>query len=246
MILERYRLDNPFATKQTESDASVSTYARMVQRGQELIELPRRGGGLVPDDAAREGHQADHRPERVLPRRQRHQRHARGREGPDPGLPRPVPGPQEDPGDLLGHRGLPPRESVHRERVVPRAGELRGRQGGLRHRRGGDAHVQVSAERPPEAPRDARDGHAGHRGEAHDRAGVPDRGPARGNRRRRHRREAVRRECGGRRCASQEKRAFFLCDDEPQGEKSKSLTHFSTSALGDSLRKCSRTPPRRQ
>ena len=45
MTLERYRLDNPFATKQTESDASVSTYARMVQRGQELIELPRRGGG---------------------------------------------------------------------------------------------------------------------------------------------------------------------------------------------------------
>ena len=45
MPLERYRLDNPFATKQTESDASVSTYARMVQRGQELIELPRRGGG---------------------------------------------------------------------------------------------------------------------------------------------------------------------------------------------------------
>ena len=45
MTLKRYRLDNPFATKQTESDASVSTYARMVQRGQELIELPRRGGG---------------------------------------------------------------------------------------------------------------------------------------------------------------------------------------------------------
>ncbi|MBT7204999.1 MAG: acetyl-CoA carboxylase carboxyltransferase subunit [Deltaproteobacteria bacterium] len=45
MILERYRLDNPFATKQTDSDASVSTYDRMVQRGQELIELPRRGGG---------------------------------------------------------------------------------------------------------------------------------------------------------------------------------------------------------
>ena len=45
MTLERYRLDNPFATKQTESDASISTYARMVQRGQELIELPRRGGG---------------------------------------------------------------------------------------------------------------------------------------------------------------------------------------------------------
>ena len=43
--MERYRLDNPFAIKQTESDASVSTYARMVQRGQELIELPRRGGG---------------------------------------------------------------------------------------------------------------------------------------------------------------------------------------------------------
>ena len=45
MTLERYRLDNPFATKQTESDSSVSTYARMVKRGQELIKLPRRGGG---------------------------------------------------------------------------------------------------------------------------------------------------------------------------------------------------------
>ncbi|MEC8255892.1 MAG: carboxyl transferase domain-containing protein, partial [SAR324 cluster bacterium] len=56
MTLERYRLDNPFATKQTESDASVSTYARMVQRGQELIELPRRGGG---SDRIRTQHSKD-------------------------------------------------------------------------------------------------------------------------------------------------------------------------------------------
>ena len=56
MILERYRLDNPFVTKQTELGTSISTYAQMVQRGQELIKLPRQGGG---PDRIRKQHSKD-------------------------------------------------------------------------------------------------------------------------------------------------------------------------------------------
>ena len=54
--MEHYRLDNPFAIKKTELNTSVPTYARMVQRGQELIELPRQGGGL---DRIRTQHSKD-------------------------------------------------------------------------------------------------------------------------------------------------------------------------------------------
>ena len=44
--MEHYRLDNPFAPPPAESNEAASTYDRMVQRGQELMERPRRGGGL--------------------------------------------------------------------------------------------------------------------------------------------------------------------------------------------------------
>ena len=54
--MEHYRLDNPFAIKKTELNTSVPTYAQMVQRGQELIELPRQGGGL---DRIRTQHSKD-------------------------------------------------------------------------------------------------------------------------------------------------------------------------------------------